>query len=617
LTSTTTCCIIYIIYSLRRFHKLSKISYHISSGEANESGITIIFSDGSPIASINPAHPHYQDIAVGLLSDKFTEDELRDLLRPALTAGKHLKSLSDRVTYDNGNIFYDGDPVDGSIAEHIVRIIVEGGHENQYASLVKFLERLALNPSEKSRKALYDYITYHKLTLLPSGKFVAYKGVLTDGRSINSGYGIVDGFVYENDHLPNKIGSTVSIPRSKVDADNSVGCSTGLHAGTYAYASGFAQGLLLTVEIDPQDVVSVPDHLSFQKIRVSRYVVIGETIQEITTTFTDAFVKKEEEITDHRPSVEAYLARTGWDRGNPGEFGELWSKDETRIAVGYVLAPDSDAFNAVLTRVAAFEQRVEAEVLKDFEKELFDQREARVTASTSARTKANEDFYNETFDLLEREVDFTYDFSYVGRNGNRSDVREFNVETVINQGYDVLITGKNIEGEYRSYLHSGMSNIQLHDDKDDAETLEEPVSTKSTTPKQSFVLEVTREKSWWMVYSPDFKAYTQAESFDEVEEMGRDFIAGNLDIDEDSFDVVIKVLDSTDEKVEEPEESEILDSPKVEPEAKDKKDKLLKNFVENLRINYHENLTEADKGDNTAKPEDIAKILINKVKRFW
>jgi predicted RNase H-like HicB family nuclease len=595
---------------------LSKISYHISSGEANESGITIIFSDGSPIATINPSHPHYQDIAVGLLSDKFTEDELRELLRPALTAGKHLKSLSDRVTYDNGNIFYDGDPVDGSIADHIVRIITEGGQENQYASLVKFLEKLALNPSEESRKALYDYITYHKLTLLPSGKFVAYKGVHADGRSINSGYGIVDGFVYENDNLPNKIGSTVSIPRSKVDADNRVGCSTGLHAGTYAYASDFAQGLLLTVEIDPQDVVSVPDHCSFQKIRVSRYVVIGETVQEIKTAFTDAFVEKEEEITDHRPAVETYLARTGWDRGNPGEFGELWSKDETRIAVAYVLAPDSDEFNAVLTRVAAFEGRTEADVLKDIVRELSDQREARVEASRNARAQANKDFYNETFDLLEREVDFTYDFSYVDRKGKASDVKEFNVETVINQGYDVLITGKNIEGEYRSYLHSGMSNIQLHDDKDDAETLEEPGATENTgTLRESFILEVTREKNWWMIYLPDFEAYTQAESFDEVEEMGRDFIAGNLDLDEDSFiNVVVKVLDAENDELDEPELSK---APEVTVDADDNKDSFFKKFSKTVHDSYKETLAEADKKDAPAKPEDVVKGLLEKAKRFW
>ncbi len=72
------------------------------------------------------------------------------------------------------------------------------------------------------------------------------------------------------------------MPRSKVDDDTSAGCSTGLHAGTYRYASGFAQGRLLTVEINPRDVVSVPTDSDYQKIRTCRYTVVGVTEVEYT-----------------------------------------------------------------------------------------------------------------------------------------------------------------------------------------------------------------------------------------------------------------------------------------------------------------------------------------------
>ena len=69
-----------------------------------------------------------------------------------------------------------------------------------------------------------------------------------------------------------------------MDADPREGCSFGLHVGTYNYAKGFAQGVLLRVRVNPRHVVSVPLHAGYQKIRVTEYTVVEASDVEYTET---------------------------------------------------------------------------------------------------------------------------------------------------------------------------------------------------------------------------------------------------------------------------------------------------------------------------------------------
>ena len=264
------------------------LMYKIFSSANEGSGATVIFSDGT-IQQIAQDNANYGRV-VGILTstpvDEIDEAALLELLIPALSVGKNLNRLSERVAFDGSNILFDGDVVADAIAEHILRIVKEGGNPDSYKALVAFMEKLYTNPSESSRNSLYDFIVRHNITIDPDGDFYAYKGVKADLGSVWEGFGIVDG-VSMNGSLPNKPGSILEIPRSKVNADNAIGCGTGLHAGTYAYAEGWARGVLLLVKINPRDVVSVPSCSSYQKLRTCRYKVISQTTQQTkATTYT-------------------------------------------------------------------------------------------------------------------------------------------------------------------------------------------------------------------------------------------------------------------------------------------------------------------------------------------
>jgi hypothetical protein len=263
------------------------IMFTIYNSETKGSGATIILPSGA-VHSIDASNPNYQTAITLLVSTngEVDETEIVGLINPGVGLSVRLERLSERFSYDGSNILYDGDIIHGAVVDHLLRILGESGAERDYQAIVAFMEKAAQNPSSSSMDSLYEFITRYGITLDPDGDFYVYKGVNHDGTSRTAGYGIVNG-VTMNGNLPNALGSIMEIPRAMVNADRSVGCSVGLHAGSYAYASDFARGKLLTVKVNPRDVVSVPDHLSFQKIRVSRYKVTGIAEAEIRdTTFT-------------------------------------------------------------------------------------------------------------------------------------------------------------------------------------------------------------------------------------------------------------------------------------------------------------------------------------------
>lgn len=245
------------------------IFQHINKG--GKDSLTIVFGDGS-IQPISGEHPGFQSILEALKA-KASDDLIRGLADPANLIFTKTHRLTDRITLAGGTLLLDGDVLEGPLADFIVNIAQNSDNESSYMAWVKFVDKLATNPSPESRDHLFMFMTTHGITVTPEGDIVLYKGVNADGTSIHAGYGIVDGQAMDG-NLPNKVGSVLEFPRSKVNANRGIGCATGLHAGTHEYASAFSRGQLLTVVINPRDVVSVPSDHENSKVRVSRYTVL-------------------------------------------------------------------------------------------------------------------------------------------------------------------------------------------------------------------------------------------------------------------------------------------------------------------------------------------------------
>lgn len=204
------------------------------------------------------------------------DGRLVDRINPAQAVAKRFV-LSDRVTVENSVVKFDGDPVDDSISTAIIRYLEQG--DEDWAPLVLFLDKLYSNPDENSRTQAYRWLAAHNFTIASDGDILGYKGVSLNNMSINTGYAEVDGEPMEG-HVPNRLGSFISMPRSMVVNDPADGCNVGLHIGTWNYASSFGSKVLL-VKFSPRDIVSVPLDFQGQKLRVCRYMVYDEVTEPL------------------------------------------------------------------------------------------------------------------------------------------------------------------------------------------------------------------------------------------------------------------------------------------------------------------------------------------------
>lgn len=244
-------------------------------------GATVLI-DGQPYP-IARDHSNYDEVVDMLLSgEEPNEDVLRGLLKPIESISNELIRLSERVTLQGNALYFDGDPINSALSEHIIRVFIEDKdtRTSGYQNFVLFLEKLMTNPSAASRDHLFDFAAHHKLTITDEGDLLLYKSTKHDGKATHAGYGIVttpDGksTIYKNDYLPNGLDYIVEIPRAMVDEDRHAACSVGLHVGAFSYASTYSYKLW-NVLVNPRDVVSVPHDAGSAKIRVSRYQVIGE-----------------------------------------------------------------------------------------------------------------------------------------------------------------------------------------------------------------------------------------------------------------------------------------------------------------------------------------------------
>lgn len=251
--------------------------------------LAIFYGDGDS-ETIPETHVSFKPIIEKLISGQANDEEIRDMTRVLETVARKMSALSERVSVDGKDVYFDGDPLRGEISD-IIKKMFEEGRTLDFKPLVNFLEKAKTNPSLQSIDDLYRWIRNGDLVIDQDGDIIAYKAVLVnnDGvsTSIHAGPAFVNGEAFDG-YVPNVPGTVISMARSLVDDDPHRGCSVGLHAGTYAYASEFrgwqrwCATRLLLVKINPRDVVSVPTDHSDAKMRVARYTVLTQIEERLS-----------------------------------------------------------------------------------------------------------------------------------------------------------------------------------------------------------------------------------------------------------------------------------------------------------------------------------------------
>lgn len=290
------------------------MTLNMMTAQIGDTTVVTVVVDGVPYSAAN-THPNFKEI-IRLAAEGDTS--VKDLFDVSIKVARKFENLSERVSVHSGRVYIDNEEVDGALERQIVQFL-EAGVED-FKPLVNFYDKLLQNPNEDSRRQLYSWLNAHNFTITPEGDLLGYKGVKKndDGsyESVNRGRAIVNGEEV-NGAIPNNIGYVVTMPRGDVQFNPSVGCSTGLHVGTWNYANSWAQGAVLEVAVNPRDVVSVPTDCGAQKLRTCRYVVTGVTEQDFGTPLksasnwgNDAYSDYDEEETYE----DSYDERDPWTR---------------------------------------------------------------------------------------------------------------------------------------------------------------------------------------------------------------------------------------------------------------------------------------------------------------
>lgn len=239
--------------------------------------------------------------------------------------------------------------------------------DNVVLAWKKFARKLQRNVDPYIRSQLFNFLNYlidteNSLALTPEGNFIGYKGIQKNYLSSRAGNGFVDGVEYKNTQIPNKPGTIVSMNRHEVQADPDQTCSFGLHVGSYSYAKGF-QPLVVLVEVNPENVVSVPSDYNGQKLRCSEYKVIKEVDKPLTeflyeekqTSLTDLkdedfFSETEEDtnktsLTNLDDNDSFFSESNGTDLTSLSDDNNFFSEQNEKENLLTELSDDEDLFN--------------------------------------------------------------------------------------------------------------------------------------------------------------------------------------------------------------------------------------------------------------------------------
>lgn len=231
-----------------------------------ENDLTAVINNKS--YTLRKEHPNFRLVVDGI-KNKLPETEIVDLM----DVTKSVVHYTDgKVEVRDGQVFYDNEPVQGTLVERLLSFMQEGLPHEPY---IKFLENLMQNPSSRSRSQLYRFLEHKSLPITDDGCFLAYKGVRDNYLDCHSGT------------IDNNPGRRITMPRSRISDDPDLGCHTGLHVGSEEYATSFGQRTVI-VKVNPRNVVSVPLDCECQKMRVCEYEVTADYAGSMRPTYSSS-----------------------------------------------------------------------------------------------------------------------------------------------------------------------------------------------------------------------------------------------------------------------------------------------------------------------------------------
>ena len=266
------------------------------------------------------SHPKYGQVYEFLVTKPNDEDGFLDLFLEVAAEAIEKYSNGSISSREDGVAVFDGLELPADVLSKIKELRDTGYSWGQHQ---KFWARCLLNPRRESVKDLFRFISNHNLTITTEGKFLAYKAITGDFKDKHT------------NRIDNYPGCVVTMDRDKVAFDPNTACGSGLHVSNLRYAKGFAScnDIIVLVEVDPADVVSVPYDSNAEKIRTCRYKVlrIWNETEELETSIVDV-------ESSNKVAGDSYVEERvkGGDCYECDREDDDWTEVEDAILIGAV-----------------------------------------------------------------------------------------------------------------------------------------------------------------------------------------------------------------------------------------------------------------------------------------
>ena len=147
---------------------------------------------------------------------------------------------------------------------NFIKLLVKRGMISEDADIepVKpFLMKILQNKFINCLTELYEFCEAGDFEITREGNLIAYKRVNSDLTSCHDGT------------TQHAVGQYTE--EKEFDTDRTRTCSNGLHFCSYSYLNCFSGDTVIAVEVDPRDIVAIPDDYNFSKGRCRKYKTVA------------------------------------------------------------------------------------------------------------------------------------------------------------------------------------------------------------------------------------------------------------------------------------------------------------------------------------------------------
>ena len=235
--------------------------------------------------------PEFKEAFFLIQNDSSAEEIRKKIIETIMNSGYEIEGETLKS---------DGKVVPSEIAKEIKQVAKSNDEIPKEYKL--FLNKLDALENKVTAQRIKDWVSNHGLCISEKGNIVSLKATRTDGYSHRGNTSITPlrGKVDTEGRIKYIVGQYVELDLKDCDPDVDATCSNGLHCGAIDYLNGYTYGddqsTWYYVEVDPKNIIVIPEDCNSTKIRCSKMKVLKKISDKETAELRGVVKSKNVEI---------------------------------------------------------------------------------------------------------------------------------------------------------------------------------------------------------------------------------------------------------------------------------------------------------------------------------